>query len=240
MSDISIERGTFTKQVDLAMATSVSSASNIDLGATDGNTVIILGTTTINSLGTAPQAGVRRTLVFAGSLTLTYGVNLLCLGEANMTTDTGDVCEFVALTTTQWKMISYSKYNGITNGKINDTGLNNGAVTPSRIKTKGLVQLIDTATTLTAANLVNKSIFTAVPTANRIQTTDSAVNIIAALPNYQIGTWFEFTIVNTAAFNETLSPGTDVTIFGNAVVNNGSATFIAVVMSSTEVSIFRK
>lgn len=250
MSDISVERGTFTKQVDLSMGTAVNSAGSIDLGATDGNTVIILGTTNISDLGTAPQAGVRRTVIFADALTLIYGINLLCFGEANITTDTGDIAEFVAISTTQWKMLSYSKLNGYSNGLISSVGLATGsvttakladaAVTNSKLKTKGVTALADTAVVLTAANIIDKGVFTAVPTANRIQTTDTATAIIAAIPGYQVGTSFEFTIVNTAAFNETLSAGTGVTIVGNAVVNNASATFIGVITAPTTLTIYRK
>lgn len=239
-----------SKQLDLAMAASINSASVIDLGATDGNTVIVVGTTNIADLGTAPQAGVRRTMLFTDTLTLEYGINLLCFGESDITTDAGDIAEFVALTTTQWRMIYYAKLNGYSDGKLDSVGikdkaitiakLNDAAVTNSKLKTKGVIALVDTATVLTGANLIDKTIFTAVPTANRIQTTDTALNIIAAIPSYQIGTAFEFTIVNTAAFNETLAAGTDVTLVGNMVVNNGSASFIGIVTSSTTVTIYRK
>lgn len=110
----------------------------------------------------------------------------------------------------------------------------------SNIGKSTIIPLVDTVNTLTAAQLVSGAVFTAVPTAARIQTTDTAAAIIAAIPNYAVGSSFEFTIVNTAAFNETLNPGVGVTIVGSAVVNNASATFKAVVTSSTLVSIFRK
>lgn len=250
MSDIVVDKGTFLKQVDFSMASSINSAATIDLGATDGNTVIVIGTTNISDLGTAPQAGVRRTMLFTDALDLIYGINLLCFGEADITTDAGDVAEFVALSTTQWRMISYSKLNGYSDGKLTDTGikdkaiisskLNDACVTNSKLKTKGLFSLTDSASILLATNLINKTIFVITPTTHRVQTTDTALNIIASIPTYQIGTWFEFVIVNLAAFNVTLAPGTDVTLVGNLIANNNSASFIGIVTSSTEITIYRK
>ena len=46
--------------------TNIASAAAINLGAATGDYVVITGTTTITSLGTA-DAGTERTLVFSGS-----------------------------------------------------------------------------------------------------------------------------------------------------------------------------
>lgn len=109
---------------------------------------------------------------------------------------------------------------------------------PSNISTGITVELVDTAVTLTASDLVSGVIYTAVPTADRAQTTPTAVQIVAAIPNCKIGNTFEFTIVNTAAFNETLTAGVGVTILGNAVTNNASNTYKGLVTSLTAVTIF--
>lgn len=113
------------------------------------------------------------------------------------------------------------------------------AIIPAKMKTKSVVDLADTASTFTATQIVDSGIFTATPTADRIQTTDTAVNIIASLPGYQVGTWCDFTLVNTAAFNETVAAGAGVTLIGNMILNNNSGTFKCLVTSSTTISIYR-
>lgn len=118
-------------------------------------------------------------------------------------------------------------------------GVLEGAVGPAQLKTRAIVDLADTAVTLTASQMVDSGLFTATPTADRSQQSATAANIIAALPQYQTGTCFDFTIVNTAAFNETLTTNTGVTLVGSMVVNNASATFKCLVTSGSTVSIFR-
>jgi len=109
---------------------------------------------------------------------------------------------------------------------------------------KGLVAVADAAATLTAAQLVAKSIFTQTPTAGRALTTATGAQIIAALPNYSVGSCFEFTIVNSAADTHaaTLTAGASgVTITGNAVVAAAtSATFIVRIAAADAVVIYRK
>lgn len=104
---------------------------------------------------------------------------------------------------------------------------------------KSVVALADTAVTLTAAQMLTGGIITAAPTAARNQQSATAANIISAV-SASVGRCFEFTIINTAAFDVTLTTNTGVTLVGNMVVNNASATFIVLVTSGTTVSIFRK
>lgn len=93
-----------------AKGASITSASSIDLGAATGNLVHITGTTTITSLGTAPQAGARRQVVFDGALTLTHNASTLVLpGGANITTAANDSAIFEADTTTKWILRSYQR-----------------------------------------------------------------------------------------------------------------------------------
>lgn len=108
------------------------------------------------------------------------------------------------------------------------------------LRLKAVVALADAAATLTAAQLVASGIFTITPGADRILTTDTAANIIAAITTHPTGTAFEFTIINLAAFNITLQAGASVTLAGNMVVNNASATFLALVTSGSAVTIYRK
>lgn len=109
---------------------------------------------------------------------------------------------------------------------------------------KGLVAVADQADTLTAAQLVAKSIFTQTPTAARTLTTATGAQICAALPAYIAGVCFEFTIVNKAAttYAITLAAGASgVTIEGSATIAAAtSGTFVARIASADTVVIYRK
>jgi hypothetical protein len=98
--------------------------------------------------------------------------------------------------------------------------------------------LADAAATLTAAQL-RGGLFTITPTTPRILTTDTAANIVAAIPNTADGVSFEFTVVNLAGFDVTFAGGTGVTINGKTIVANGSATFRVVRLSATTVGLYR-
>ena len=110
--------------------------------------------------------------------------------------------------------------------------------TAGNVNLKSNTALSDAAATLTAAQLIGGE-FTITPTVARIQTTDTAANIIAALTGSVDNSNFETTIVNLAAFDVTLAAGTGVTLVGNMTVNNGSATFRVRRLTSSTVSITR-
>lgn len=246
---LSTDTGSFSAQVDFAKATSLASAATVDLGASNGNTVIILGTTTITSLGTAPQAGVKRTVKFNDALILTNGADLVLFGGANVTTVAGDIAEFTAMTTTTWEMTGWFRPTAYTGGQIGTSGildasitaakLANGAVSAAQSRPKAVTGLADADATLNDGELLD-GLFVIAPSATRTLTTDTALNIIATLPGYQIGSSYEFTIVNTAAFNAVLAGGAGVSIIGSATINNTSGTFLVTVTAPTTVSIYRK
>ncbi|MES2382469.1 MAG: hypothetical protein V4538_15585 [Bacteroidota bacterium] len=250
MSDISVEKGTFTKQVDFALGTAINSAATIDLGASDGNTIYILGTTPISSLGTPPQIGVKRTCIFVDALTLTHSVGLVLFGAANIVTVAGDRITFVATSLTVWEQESMDRQSGYTNGQLNANGLANGSVTalklgdaaviPSKMATNTAFAMTDATETLTASDFVTKKIFTLASTADRAKTTPTAVAIIALLTSYQVGTSFEVVFVQTANFVMTLAPGVGVTIVGKDTVGFSSGTFLAVVTAPTTLTLYRK
>ena len=96
--------------------------------------------------------------------------------------------------------------------------------TAGDINLKTNTALSDAAATLTAAQLIGGE-FTITPTVARIQTTDTATAIIAALSGSVDNSNFEFTVINLAAFDVTIALGVGVTLVGNMVVNDGSATF---------------
>jgi len=98
--------------------------------------------------------------------------------------------------------------------------------------------LSDAAATLTAAQLIGGE-FTITPTVARIQTLDTAANIISALGGSVDNSNFEFTVVNLAAFDVTIATAAGVTLVGNMVVNDGSGTFRVRRLSGTTVSVTR-
>ena len=98
----------------------------------------------------------------------------------------------------------------------------------------------DVSSVMTASQMINSSIFTGTPGGAITLTTATATEIYNALSTPEIGSWFEFTVISLAAFNITLTAGTGVTIVGNAVANNSSATFVCRIDSDTAVTIYRK
>lgn len=95
-----------------SQGTDIASASSIDIGAATGDLVHITGTTTITALGTA-DAGVERTLVFDGILTLTHNAtSLILLGGANITTAAGDVVRMRSEGSGNWRQVGGWRANG--------------------------------------------------------------------------------------------------------------------------------
>lgn len=93
------------------------------------------------------------------------------------------------------------------------------------------------AGTLTAAGLVGGLITRTGPTAAYTDTTDTAANIIAAIPGAEVGTAFEVWIKNTVAFNETLAGGASVTLSGQTIIPpNSVGRFLVTVATSSTVT----
>ena len=129
----------------------------------------------------------------------------------------------------------------------NDT---NGAVTRKRLDTwvaqkekYTAVALTDANATPTAAQLIDSKLFVQTPTADRTFTLPTAALVIAALTDEVVGTSFEFTIVNLAsAFEIVVTTNTGWTITGGGrmtVFDGCSATFLAVVTSTTTCQLYR-
>ncbi len=102
------------KAFNEAKGAAVASAGTTDIWTpADGNYIHITGTTTITSLGTAPQAGAERTVIFDGALTLTHNATSLILpGAANITTAAGDRAIVRADTTANMIVVAYTKASG--------------------------------------------------------------------------------------------------------------------------------
>jgi len=124
-------------------------------------------------------------------------------------------------------------------GEIATADIADAAVTPPKTKIKSVVALGDAAATLTAAQMIDSGIFTITPTAARALTVDTAANLVAAMPGYQVGTWFDIVIVNLAALDVTLTTNTGITLVGKMVVNNVSGTWRVRFDSATAVTIYR-
>ena len=129
----------------------------------------------------------------------------------------------------------------------NDT---DGAVTRKRLETwvaqrekVTAVALTDANATPTAAQLIDSKLFVQTPTADRLFTLPTAALVIAALTDEAVGTSFEFTIVNLAsAFQITVTTNTGWTVTGGGnmvVFDETSATFLAVITSTTTCQLYR-
>ncbi len=122
-----------------------------------------------------------------------------------------------------------------------------GSITDPMMAPCSILALADAAATLTAAQMENDGIFTITPTAARALTTDTAANLVAGMAGCQVGTYFDFSIVNEAAatYAATLTAGIGITVAGAAAVAAASsgtfrAIFTNVTAGSEAVTIVRK
>lgn len=69
-------------------------------------------------------------------------------------------------------------------------------------------------------------------------TTDTAANILAAMPDMDVGDTFAFCLSNTAAQAATIAGGTGVTASGNLVVNATSKFFVLEKTSATTMNLY--
>ncbi len=124
-------------------------------------------------------------------------------------------------------------------GIIVTADIADAGVTPPKIKTKAVVALSDAAAVLSATQMIDSGIFTITPSVARILTTDTATNIVAGMSGYQVGTWFDIVIVNTAAFDVTLAAGAGVTLSGNVILHKAAGTWRARIDSASAVTFYR-
>lgn len=98
--------GSANIEIEGRLGTAIASAATTTIGTAGlGNTVHITGTTAITSFGTA-AAGVSRTLIFDGALTITHNAtSLICPGAANITTIAGTVIDVVSEGTSNWRVV---------------------------------------------------------------------------------------------------------------------------------------
>lgn len=92
----------------------IASAATTTIGTAGlSESLHVTGPTTITSLGTATTAGIMRTLIFDGILTLTHNATTLVLpDDTNIVTAINDSAEFIADTTTKWRLLRYTRKTG--------------------------------------------------------------------------------------------------------------------------------
>lgn len=202
----------------------IASASTIPIGTTGlGDYIHITGTTTITSFGTAANAGLRRTLIFDGALTITNGANLICVGGTNIVTVANTIISVVAETTTQWRVeyvihpsVSFAELGylaGVTSNIQNQ--INNKFTTASATESiQGLIELATTAET-------------------QAGTDDLRAITPLKLKNSVIGlgqTWQDLTASRALGTTYTNSTGKPITISVSILwySNNGNSDYITV------------
>lgn len=129
------DKSTLENSIYEAKASTLASASTVDLNTATGNYLHISGTGTINSFGTCP-AGARFILMFEDAATLTYNaVSLIIPGGTNKTVVAGDCCMIVSEGSGNWRIVGYFVGAGAGAGTITGvtagTGLSGGGTSGS-------------------------------------------------------------------------------------------------------------
>ena len=102
--------GTMSGAFNEAPPATIASASTMAIGAALANTINVTGTTTVTGFDVI-AAGAKRTLIFGSSLQLTYNSTSMKLpGFTNITTQPGDVADFISLGSGNWECINYVSY----------------------------------------------------------------------------------------------------------------------------------
>lgn len=96
----------------------------------------------------------------------------------------------------------------------------------------------DSNQTITAAAILGGVVTHATHTVSRTDTTDTAVNILAAMPDMDIGDTYVFKVASLAAFTIIVAGGSGVTASGNlTVAANGAKDFILTKTSVTTMTL---
>lgn len=124
----------------------IASATTTDLSTVTNDYIQVTGTIAITGFGNTARLGVRKTLEFAGILTLTYnGTSLIIPGGVNVTTAAGDVCVVVHETSGNWRVLNYTLATGkalISNGTLPNQQIFSSSGTFTPITTSCVVILI--------------------------------------------------------------------------------------------------
>lgn len=215
------------KSDELQPYESVTSAATTDLGATTSQNILMSGSATITSFGTAP-AGTERHVVFSSVMTIVHNSTSLILpGGVNVTTAARNSLRAVSLGSGNWRVTDFSP--SITAG----TGLTStGALVGGMTLTVELTQL-GAATTLTSPRVVVTDGVTVGSSARMVpndfkktfEVSGFYSGSSANLTNYPIGTTLFVRRDNAAAINRNETGnvfyrGADSQSFSRASVGN--------------------
>ena len=106
---LALAGGNLTGGVNDTKTTVAAATTPTIFGTTIGNLIDYTGTTTCTGFAAAPQAGAMRTLLCASTPVFTMGANLLMNGVAsglNYTAIAGEQLDVIAVTTTQFRLVS--------------------------------------------------------------------------------------------------------------------------------------
>lgn len=204
--------GTSNIEIEDRLGTAKASAATTTIGTAGfGDYFHITGTTTITSFGTATTAGIRRTLIFDGALTLTHhATNLICPGAANIVTVEGTVIEVIAETTTTWRVVSITHPST----SFTDMGSIKGKaplVNPNFTNPSGTTQSAgDNSTKLATTEYVDRKF----ARGTAVATTSGAAIDFTGIPAWAKRITFMFNGVSTSGVSE-------------LVIRIGSGSFIA-------------
>jgi hypothetical protein len=124
-------------------------------------------------------------------------------------------------------------YWSIDNRPLTDLAANQATVASmlNLFLSRGLVSITSTSgAVISAGQVLTGNILRSGPLAGFSDTTDSAFNILAMIPNVFVGLNLELVVANTSGFTQTLLGGSSVTISGVATIaSNTSRKFILTV-----------
>lgn len=140
----------------LAKGSTIASGATVNIGAADSDYIEISGTSTISSFGATTTRNHVWTR-FTGALQITHNATSLILpGGANITTEAGDVFEWVRISGSNWICVGALDVNGLPLAfKDEDNMSSNSALhVPSQQSVKAYVDgLVATLTTSVAEKL---------------------------------------------------------------------------------------
>lgn len=110
------------RSTNAVASATIASASTTDIGLADGESVIITGTTTINSFG-AGFVGCFRELYFQSALTLTNSSNIITGSGGNVTLAAGTSINVRCTASGVWRVVGNSGYFTGSVGVAGQTGL---------------------------------------------------------------------------------------------------------------------
>jgi hypothetical protein len=105
-----------TGALNQAPQVTLPSAATVDIGNAASSSILVTGTTTINSFGVA-AAGILRVVEFQSPLTLTYNATSLQIpGGASANVQAGDVLVAYSKGAGNWKVIEYTRFTNAPGG----------------------------------------------------------------------------------------------------------------------------